>query len=682
MAVAVCVGPARLAAQRDATASMASPLSFFVVSRDSTAPTRIEPSRVPALQTRIAVRLDGVPLREALWQISALSGLRFAYANDAIGADRLVHLTARGISVAQALRQLLAGDRVQVIIRPGGNAVLVRGPDAVLTLLRGIVVDSVSRQPIGGAVLTLLDSAGATVARTLTNERGEYRLASSASGRLARVVRIGFEPHDVTIAIGSVGDARLDVSLLSLPTLLQPTRVLAKARCHRRECASALSVWEQARAAILAMVAERSANPGLMHRLLFSRVIDGDGEHVMAMRVRADSVDSTANSFLAMRSAQAFVRFGFTTDLTDSATFFAPDAEVLVSDAFARAYDFELAEGSPTRPHQVGLHFTPTDLATGKVQIDGILWIDTVARELRDVAFHYVGLPLARPLAMPFLRSARSPEAEEMLQPGGHLHFRTMPNGVAIIDRWSIHLVRGAADTVAELGNGRIGFDAVTRVRPYVEELGGEIERANWPNGFEWRGSFGTLRVQAVSSTGNPAKGSIIALVATPYFGVVDSTGTAQIPNLLPGPYSVRVIDPRIAPLGVGVPTSLEVSAVRDSTVTATLVVPTAEEYIADRCKAAHQWTAGDSVLVLGRVVTPDGKSVSGAKVTLASVQRGSHDQGVVTGTDGLFQSCHNWGIGDKILIRVHRVGAADENVVRTFSSKLLAVEVTVRPVR
>ena len=233
MAVAVFARPTPLAAQREASASTATPLSFFVLNADSVPPTRIEPSRVPALQARIAVGLDGVPLREALWRISALSGLRFVYANDAIGVDRMVHLTARDISVAGALNQVLAGDPVQVIIRPGGNVVLVRLADVGLMFLHGIVVDSVSRLPIIGAVVTLLDSAGATVARTLTNERGQYRLSSSRSGQRARVVRIGFEPHDVTIPSGTIGDTRVDVNMLSLPTLLQPTRVLADALRRR-----------------------------------------------------------------------------------------------------------------------------------------------------------------------------------------------------------------------------------------------------------------------------------------------------------------------------------------------------------------------------------------------------------------------------------------------------------------
>ena len=45
--------------------------------------------------------------------------------------------------------------------------------------LRGTVRDSASRQGISGAVLMLLDSAGAVRGRNITNERGECRVVLS-----------------------------------------------------------------------------------------------------------------------------------------------------------------------------------------------------------------------------------------------------------------------------------------------------------------------------------------------------------------------------------------------------------------------------------------------------------------------------------------------------------------------
>ena len=91
-----------------------------------------------------------------------------------------------------------------------------------------------------------------------------------------------------------------------------------------------------------------------------------------------------------------------------------------------------------------------------------------------------------------------------------------------------------------------------------------------------------------------------------------------EIKELLPGPYTVRVIDPRIAALGIGLPTRSRFVAARDTTSVATLMVPTTESMIADRCVANHQWAVGDSSFTMGRVVTPDGKPVNNAKVTFA----------------------------------------------------------------
>jgi hypothetical protein len=683
--LAWCVGPASLAAQRDTTAAAAASL-FYQATEDSTSLASIDPVRMAVLQKRIALALDGVSLRQALWEISAVSGLRFVYADDAIGADRLVHLHAQGITVAAALTQLLQGAAVDVVVRPGGSAVLVRAPNAVVPLLHGTVGDSLSREPIAGAVVMLMDSSGSAVARTLTNARGEYRIAVAAASRRARVVRLGFAPRDVTIPAGTTGNAHLDLRMLSLPTLLDTAHVQAYGRCRRKACAAALSLWEQARAGLLAAVAARTANPASIHRLLFDRLLERGSDRIVSMSVRADSVETAANSFVAAHSAEDFVHFGFATDASNNATFFAPDADVLLSDEFARTYDFQLAAGDKLRPHQVGLHFAPIDHPGGKVMIDGTLWIDTVAHELREVEFQYLGVPPVtesfNPSAGGSLLIIPSPGVEEAFQPGGRIEFRTMRNGVTLIDRWSIRLAKVTADTVAELGNGRVGFDASIRRRLDVEEIGGEVARATWRDGSVWNDSLGTLRVDAATAEGRPPVGSVIALAATPYFGVVDANGIAEMRNLLPGSYSARMIDPRIAPLGLGVPTPLTVTAYRDSTTLATLAVPSTEQYLAGRCRLAHQGVGRDEVFLIGRVVTPDGTPVPGAKVTAQNAGLKSRAQSFVTGADGVFQSCEGWRIGDQLHVRVRRSGMADQELDRTFDSNIVALRVTVRPDR
>src|ERR1039458_656170 len=220
--------------------------------------------------------------------------------------------------------------------------------------LAGIARDSISRLPIAGAVVTTLDSAGGTLARGLSNERGEYRVAMREGARTARIVRIGFVPVEVPLPPATGGTIRLDVTMYSLPSMLQAQRVLANSNCStRRDRAEALGLWEQARAGLLATIVTREENPAKVVRLGFYRMMDGNSDRIEWMRVERDSAEVTAKKYVAALAAADFVRFGFSTDSLASATFFGPDADVLLNDAFAGAYCFQLADRQRSRPTQV-----------------------------------------------------------------------------------------------------------------------------------------------------------------------------------------------------------------------------------------------------------------------------------------------------------------------------------------
>jgi Carboxypeptidase regulatory-like domain len=553
--------------------------------------------------------------------------------------------------------------------------------------LAGTVRDSASRISISGAVLTVVDSSGTALARQLTDERGEYRIPLGSAARTLRVVRIGFEPRDLAIPSRRSGDTRLDISLLALSTMMRPVRIVANSHCPvRKDGAAARGLWEQARAGLLATVVAREENPASVYRLLYERVMDGNSDRIETMRVRADSAVDTI-SFAAARSARDFVRFGFRHDTAGRRSYFGPDAVVLLSEDFADAYCFQIAAANSARPHQAGIRFLPAVRERERTDVDGTLWIDTVARELREVEFRYLGVPAS---AEPF-------------HPGGQVSFRTMPNGVVLVDRWSIRSVNASIDTVVTAarsggGDGRPGRRGAGRAADYggaysplslgewlfADVIGGELARATWHDGLVWHAPLGTLRVRAVTADGKPAPGTLVALVGTPYFGNADSAGNAELKDLVPGPYAVRVVvDPRLAELGVGFRTPLKFTATRDSTTTATLTVPTAEAYMADACATSREQKASDSVFVMGRVVTPDGRPVAEARVAFASPNPGApawRTESRVTGPDGLFMSCHNWNIGDEILIRVKRDGAQNLDVTRRFDSKLLIVSITVPP--
>src|SRR5438045_1154664 len=61
-------------------------------------------------------------------------------------------------------------------------------------IVRGVVIDQAD-VPVAGVLLQLLDSTSRVVARTLSNERGEYRISAPRPGsfRIA-TLRIGYRP--------------------------------------------------------------------------------------------------------------------------------------------------------------------------------------------------------------------------------------------------------------------------------------------------------------------------------------------------------------------------------------------------------------------------------------------------------------------------------------------------------
>jgi hypothetical protein len=482
-------------------------------------------------------------------------------------------------------------------------------------------------------------------------------------------VRIGFLPREISLPPRTPPQTRLDVTMFALPNIIQPVRVVANSLCKpRKDRADALGLWEQARAGLLATIVARDEDPAMMVRLGFDKVMDGNSERVEHMRVRIDSGAADQASFVAAHAAEDFVRLGFSTDSGATQAYFGPDADVLLNDAFAGAYCFELAKAGRDRRGQVGLRFLPAARKAGRVDIDGTLWVDTVARELRDVEYHYLNVG----------------RGAERFRPGGYVAFRSMTNGVVLIDRWSIRLASASRDTTIEDGRLKFGYSL------YAEEEGGELASASWRDGVTWKAPLGTLRVHALTKDKKPAVGAVIALVATPFFSTVDANGIAVINDLLPGEYAVRVVDPRIAELGIGLPTPLTFRAAPDSTALAAVIVPTAEGSVSERCMANHQWAAGDSVFTMGRVVAPKGGQVNGLKITFATRPQGSprdaawqwNSASFTTGPDGMFAFCHSFTPNTEIFYRASRGGVIESETSRVFGSNFMVVRLPIRPVR
>jgi hypothetical protein len=521
--------------------------------------------------------------------------------------------------------------------------------------LRGTITDSVSGSPIAGAVVTLLDASGAMLRRQLSDQRGEYRIGTDSNVRQMRVVRIGFRPRNLVVPRATAGVVQFNVVMVSIPTLLEPVQVLAAANCPRRsDRARASALMEQARAGLVTTVVARETKPAQMIRLRFVRHMDGNSDRVESQEVRIDASDQVATSFRAVRTATDFVGLGFRRDSAGTQEFFGPDADVLLDDGFTSGYCFQISDPQRERPNQIGLAFVPANHRNGRIDIEGALWIDTVARELRDLEFRYVGLD----------------SRYDRIRAGGRISFRAMDNGVVMIDRWFFHLLGANTDTV-------YGRNAKTvRAVYYVRESGGEVARARWPDGTVWHSSLGTLRGLAMDHAGSPVAGAILRLADTDDEVTTDARGAFEISDLLPGPYTGTIIDAALAPLGIAVAVPVAFTAQRDSVHGVTFRVPTAIEYARQACEtvlgAAGKPVDELSAWIIGRVVDDKGAPIKGARVMI--------DDGVKTGSNGLFYFCKDLTLGMTVRIVTSRGDEPEHGTLVEIKQPLTVLTIKIPP--
>jgi len=489
--------------------------------------------------------------------------------------------------------------------------------------LRGTVRDSAAGQPISGAVLILQDSAGRALGRNITNERGVYRIAAIPAMRRMRVVRIGFRPVEVTLPIFTNGIQQIDIVMTSIPTLLEPVKVTSGANCSRRsDRIVALSLLEQARAGLLATIVARDARPAEMIRLRFTQLLEGNTDRIASQEVTIDSSTDVKQSFRAVRSAADFVKLGFLLKSDSSQQFLGPDAETLMDDTFRDGYCFQLRDRDPRRPNQVGLAFVPASSKRDRVDVDGTLWVDTVARELRDIRFDYLGLD----------------RALVRVNPGGRIEFRQLANGITMIDRWSFRIPSVHNDTI-----WGINHVPLLRSRLVTLESGGEVAAAHWPDGFTWTASLGTAVFHLIDPAGKPLSGRTLVLEGTDYRGTSDSTGALTIGRLLPGPYDVLIQDNTLDAIGVPLRVSQRFSAARGEQVEMTLRVPTARDFVDRACRAVKdEPTSLTGAWFIAKVLSSGGNPVKHAEWKAYSLQDTGWIEigGGTTDSDGVLQYC------------------------------------------
>lgn len=371
------------------------------------------------------------------------------------------------------------------------------------------------------------------------------------------------------------------------------------------------------RTGLLQTIVAREQLTGTFAAATFQRTLD-NSDAVTAQSIRLKAGQS-GTSFAAARSPRDFIRLGF----IQEDGLYAPDADVLLHPDFQAGYCFSIAGRDRRRPTQVGLRFAPPRVATGISQIDGTLWIDTAARVLKDMQFRYLGMgPLV-----------------ERRRPGGRISFRTMPNGMVVIDDWALRGV--ATDAYQAFGNPATGNRQRDQARQRMLqryyttfETGGELLHARWnpPDSAQWDATNAILTLRLTDKRGRPVAERAVVLDSTDYRATTDSAGVAMIHDLLPGPYQANVEDTLLATLGGDVRGALEFRIARGKSLDTTLKVSTARDLVEDAC--GDKWADTLTRVVIARVINHDGKSLKRGRWQTADGTFGFTD------ADGVMSAC------------------------------------------
>lgn len=302
--------------------------------------------------------------------------------------------------------------------------ILLPGSLAAQTV-RGLVVEQGTGAPVEGVMVWLLD-ARARYGGVLTGADGRFFLRAPAAGRyVVRTERIGYadvESDTLQIGAGEYVDVRLESPHRAVS--LEGLVVEGEGRCETRpaEGAQVARLWTEARKAL--EVAAWAGRQGLFRYDLarWERTLEPGTLREKSGR----RTERTVLTSSPMRSVPVAVlhRRGFIQDLLGGGwEYYAPDANVLLSDLFLDTHCFSAVQGRGAQAGLVGLAFRPVR-DRRLPDVEGVLWLRRSTAELQYLEFRYTQLPHG-------LVSADA---------GGRVDLERLPSGAWIVRRWHLRM--------------------------------------------------------------------------------------------------------------------------------------------------------------------------------------------------------------------------------------------------
>jgi hypothetical protein len=244
--------------------------------------------------------------------------------------------------------------------------------------------------------------------------------------------------------------------------------------------------------------------------------------------------------FIAARSATAFATEGYMHERAGGdRDYYAPDEAVLLDEAFAASHCLRVIAADPGHVGEVGIGFEPvTPERDSLVEVRGTVWLNGKTLDLRTLDFDYTNLEHVKDGS------------------GGSIIFQSMPSGVPMIVRWTIHSPIIATDE-SEMSTGirrslpprpeRHRF----RVLGY-QVLGAEARQVTWPDGSSWQPRLASVTGLIVDLHGRVMPGARVWINGMGDTVLTDTAGVFRLPRpMIGGLFSVVAADSTLAAGGI-----------------------------------------------------------------------------------------------------------------------------------
>ena len=476
-------------------------------------------------------------------------------------------------------------------------------------LVRGRLVDAADDAAVAGAMMTLMDRDGRAIERVLTQSvSGRFELRAAEPGEYrVRAERIGYATTFSAFFSVSAGDT-LTVEMAAPVEALSLEGVSATVgpRCRVRpeEGLAVARVWDEARKALAAATWTQERGLYRYEMLRIKRLLDESAQKVeFEDRVYAEGLVPVP---YVARAADSLVTHGFARLSAEASDFWAPDAEVLLSDSFLDTHCLRIRSGG-TASDLVGLEFEPVP-DREVADIAGTLWLNATTAELQRVDFRYVNLPVPS-----WLMDA---------SPGGEVHFRALPDGTWIVTSWHIRMFRAGEAEHPLTGRPVPTLEGVAVTR-------GAVLRAHGVQGVVFEGQRGRhIAGTVVDSLGVGLPGARAFVTGSGTETVTDAQGRFELDHLGVGTYELHFTHPYLEQLWYEPePVDVDVGPGANSLAEVRFEAPAKSDVLAHVCgrdgppRPLLITTDGRTVfrtaVLTGRVTDDDGAPVKDAELRL-----------------------------------------------------------------